>query len=67
MHSVGPRLWSRVKFINYRTVRWMAINLKKYINGPQRMNPSDFGNSLTFLSSATMRFTFMVCGEMSQY
>ncbi len=39
------------------TTGWLALKLW-VIHGPQRMNPTDFGDSLSFSSSATSRLKF---------
>lgn len=53
---VCPPLWSRLRD---RNNYWM--------NCTEIHGPNDFGDSLTFSSSATMRLTFVVLSEMARH
>ncbi len=45
-------------------LNFVVLKFSANIHGPKRMNPSYFGDPLTFSSSTNMRLTFMVLSEM---
>lgn len=45
------------------STNWIDTKYLTIIYGPQRMNPNDFGDPLTFSSSATMRSIYVVLAK----
>lgn len=65
----GPivHLFNMLDMLEIKTSGWINIKFDRDINGPQRLNPNDFGDPLTFLlapPAASQNVHFSVCDRI---